>query len=106
MVIQHPQERRREAQARSRVALEVLLFVYAIFASVVIVRTIMLLLGVTDRVWIGRVVFNSTAIVTDSLAKVPGFGTELIGPLTMVDLLLLAIVVLVPLGLMATSRRP
>lgn len=87
-------------------ALEVLLVVYAIGATIVVVRTIMLLLGVTDRVWIGRVVFGSTALVTDALARVPGFGHQLVGPFTLVDLLLLALVVLFPLGLLATSPRP
>ena len=106
MVIQHPQQRRRMEEARNKVALEVLLFLYSVGATIVIVRTIMLLLGVTDRVWIGRVVYGSTSLVTDALANVPGFGHVILGPFTMVDLLLLAIVVLFPLGLLATSSRP
>jgi hypothetical protein len=106
MVIHHPQQRRRMAEARNRVALEVLLFVYAVGASIVIIRTIMLVLGVSDRVWIGRVVYGSTALFTDALATVPGFGHQMVGPFTMVDLLLLAIVVLFPLGLLASSPRP
>lgn len=106
MVIQHPQQRRRTTEARNKVALEVILFLYAVGATVVIVRTIMLLIGVTDRVWIGRVVFGSTSLITDALANVPGFGHTLLGPFTMVDLLLLAIVVLFPLGLLASSPKP
>ncbi len=106
MVIQHPQQRRRMEEARNKVALEVLLFVYALGATIVIVRTIMLLIGVTDRVWIGRVVFGSTSLVTDALANVPGFGHVIVGPFTMVDILLVALVVLFPLGLLATSPRP
>lgn len=106
MVIQHPQQRRRETEARNKVALEILLFVYALGATIVIVRTIMLLLGVTDRVWIGRVVFGSTSLITDALARVPGFGHAILGAFTMVDLLLLAVVLLFPLGLLATSPRP
>lgn len=106
MVVQHPQHRRRVAEARNKVALEVLLFVYAIGASIVIIRTIMLLIGVTDRVWIGRVVFGSTSLFTDALGNVPGFGHQILGPFTMVDLLLVAIVILFPLGLLASSPRP
>lgn len=87
-------------------ALEVLLVVYAVGATIVVVRTIMLLLGVTDRVWIGRMVFGSTALLTDALARVPGFGHQLVGPFTMVDLLMLAVVILFPLGLLASSPRP
>lgn len=105
-MIQHPQQRRRMTEARNKVALEVLLVVYAVGATIVLVRTIMLLLDVTDRVWIGRIVFGSTALFTDALARVPGFGHQLLGPFTMVDLLLLAIVVLFPLGLLASSPRP
>ncbi len=105
-MIQHPQQRRRVAEARNKVALEVMLVVYAVGATIVVVRTIILLLGVTDRVWIGRIVFGSTALFTDALARVPGFGHQLLGPFTMVDLLMQAIVILFPLGLMATSPRP
>lgn len=106
MVIQHPQQRRRLEEARNKVALEVILVVYALGATVVIVRTIMLLLGVTDRVWVGRMVYGSTSLFTDALANVPGFGHVIVGPFTMVDLVLLAIVVLFPLGLLASSPRP
>lgn len=106
MVIQHPQQRRRTVEARNKIALEVLLFVYAVGATIVVVRTIMLLLGVTDRVWIGLVVFGSTALFTDAMARVPGFGHQIIGAFTMVDLLLVAVVILFPLGLLATSPRP
>ena len=106
MVIQHPQQRRRETEARNKVALEVLLTVYALGATITIVRSIMLLLGVSDRVWIGKVVFGSTALVTDAMANVPGFGHELVGPFTMVDILMIAVVILFPLGLLASSPRP
>lgn len=105
MVIQHPQQRRRMEEARNKIALEVLLFVWALGATVVIVRTIMLLIGVTDRVWIGRIVFGSTSLITDALANVPGFGNVILGPFTMVDFLLIALVVLFPLGLLASSPR-
>lgn len=106
MVIQHPQQRRRMEETRNKIALEVLLYLYAIGGTIVIVRTIMLLIGVTDRVWIGRIVYGSTSFVTDALANIPGFGHVIVGPFTMVDLLLLAIVVLFPLGLLASSPRP
>lgn len=104
-MIQHPQQRRRLNEQRNQVALEVLILLYAIGATLVVVRTIVLLLNVSDRIWIGRVTYGLTSVVTDPLQKVPGFGVQLLGPLTMVDLLLLAIVVLVPLGLIASSPR-
>ena len=94
MVIQHPQQRRRETEARNKVALEVIITLYAIGATIVIVRSLMLLLGVSDRVWIGKVVFGSTSLITDALANVPGFGHQLAGPFTMVDLLMIAVVII------------
>lgn len=105
-MIQHPIQRKRETEARNRVALEVILFIYAVGATVTLVRLLMLILGVTDRVWIGRIVFGSTSLLTDAMARVPGFGHTIIGPMTMVDLIMLAVVVLFPLGLLATSPRP
>lgn len=104
-MIQHPQQRRRINEARNQVALEVLMVIYALAATAIIVRTIVLLLGISDRIWIGRVIYGATSVVTDPLQNVPGFGTQLVGPLTMVDLLLLAVVILVPLGLLASSPR-
>src|SRR5690606_34239361 len=103
---QHPQQRRRETEARNKVALEVIITLYAIGATIVIVRSLMLLLGVSDRVWIGKVVFGSTSLITDALSNVPGLGHQLAGPFTMVDLLMIAVVILFPLGLLASSPRP
>lgn len=106
MSIQHPEERRRLTEARSKVALEVLLHVYAVGATIVVVRTIMLLIGVTDRVWIGKMTFGSTAVVTDALAAVPGFGHVILGPFSLLDLILIAAVLLIPLGMLASTPRP
>lgn len=104
-MIDHPQARRRAQEQRSQVALEVLLIIYAIGATVIVARTVLILLHVSDRIWIGRVVFGLTSLITDPLGSVPGFSAQLVGPLTMVDLLMLSLVALFPLGLMATSRR-
>lgn len=104
-MINHPQARRQAQQQRSQVALEVVLVLYAIAATVVIARTVLILLHVSDRIWIGRVIYGITSLITDPMSSVPGFSAELVGPLTMVDLLFLGVVALFPLGLMATSRR-
>lgn len=104
-MIDHPQARRRAQEQRSQVAVEVLLFLYAIAATVVISRTVLILLQVSDRIWIGRMIYGTTSMITDPLSLVPGFSARLVGPLTMVDLLLLGLVALFPLGLLATSRR-
>ena len=104
-MIDHPQARRRAQEQRSQVAVEVLLFLYAIAATVVISRTVLILLHVSDRIWIGRMIYGATALITDPLSMVPGLSVQLVGPLTMVDLLLLGLVALFPLGLLATSKQ-
>jgi hypothetical protein len=104
-MIDHPQARRRAQEQRSQVAFEVLLILYAIGATVILARTVLILLDVSDRIWIGRMVYGLTSLITDPISSVPGFAVELVGPLTMVDLLLLGLVALFPLGLMATSKR-
>ncbi len=104
-MITHPSARRRANEQRSQVAMEVLLVLYAIGSTIVIARTVLILLHVSDRIWIGRVIYGTTSLFTDPLSTVPGFSVELIGPLTMVDLLLLGLVALFPLGLLATSKR-
>jgi hypothetical protein len=105
-MIDHPHARQRTQEQRSQVAMEVLLILYGIAATVVIARTVLILLQVSDRIWIGRMIYGMTALVTEPLGTVPGFSARLVGPLTMVDLLLLGLVALFPLGLLATSKRP
>jgi hypothetical protein len=104
-MIEHPHTRRRAQEARSQVATEILLVLYALLATIVLIRTVLVLLGISDRVWVGSFVYGLTAPLTDALAVVPGFTRELLGPLTMVELILLGLVVLFPLGLVATGGR-
>lgn len=104
-MIEHPQARQRIQDERSQVAMEVLLVIYAVLATIVLIRTVLVLIGITDRIWIGSFIFGITAPVTDVLALVPGFTRELLGPLTMIELILLGLVVLFPLGLISTSGR-
>ena len=104
-MIEHPQRRRHAQESRSQVAMEILLVLYALLATIVLIRTMLVLLGISDRVWVGSFVYGLTAPLTDALAVVPGFTRELLGPLTMVELILLGLVVLFPLGLVATGGR-
>ncbi|HWV34709.1 MAG TPA: hypothetical protein VNZ55_03695 [Thermomicrobiales bacterium] len=99
----HPDQRRRTT--RSTIGLEILLVLYAMAATVVLIRTVLVLLDISDRIWIGSFVYGLTGPVTDTLAAVPGFAHPLIGPLTMVELILIGGVVLFPLGLVATGGR-
>ena len=103
-MIEHPQARRRVQEQRSQVALEVLLVLYAVMATIVLIRTVLVVLHVSDRIWVGSFIYGLTSPVTDVLTVVPGFSRALLGPLTMVDFILLAFVVLFPLGIVATGR--
>lgn len=103
-MIEHPHVRRRVQEQRSQVATEILLVLYAVLATIVLIRTVLVVFRISDRVWIGSFVYGITSPITDALALVPGFTRELVGPLTMVELILLALVVLFPLGLAATAK--
>lgn len=104
-MIEHPQARRRVQEQRSNVAMEILLVLYAMAATIVLIRTVLVVLEITDRIWIGAFIYGMTSLITEALGAVPGFSRELVGPLTMVELILLGLVMLFPLGLVATSRR-
>lgn len=104
-MIEHPRGRPDARAQRSTVGMEILLVLYSLLATVVLVRTVLVLLRISDRVWVGSFVYGITAPVTDALAAVPGFSHALIGPLTMVELILIGIVLLFPLGLAATAGR-
>lgn len=104
-MIQHPMARRRSIEERNQVALEVALVLYALVSTIILVRTVLVWMDVSDRVWLGRTVFGTTRLVMEPLAKLPGFGVPIFGPLTFADLFLVALVMLFPLGLIATSKR-
>jgi hypothetical protein len=104
-MIEHQRLRRRDQESRPQLATELLITVYAVLATIVLIRTVLVLLEITERIWIGSFIFGMTAPVTDALMRVPGLGRDILGPLTMTDIILLALVVLFPLGLVATSGR-
>lgn len=104
-MIEHRQMRGREQEHRSQLSTELLILVYAVLATIVLIRTVLVLLEITKRIWIGSFIFGMTAPVTDALMRVPGLGRALLGPLTMTDIILLAVIVLFPLGMVATSGR-
>lgn len=104
-MIEHSHIRRRTQEPSSQVGIEILLVLYAIVATIVLIRTVLVLLRISDRVWVGSFIYGLTAPLTEALAVVPGFSRELLGPLTMVELIMLGLVVLFPLGLVAMSGR-
>ncbi len=104
-MIENPQVRRRNQEQRSQLATELLILVYSVIATIILIRTVLVLLEITERIWIGSFIYGITAPLTDVLVQLPGFGRELVGNLTLTDLVLLSVVVLFPLGLVATSGR-
>ncbi|CAN5307997.1 MAG: hypothetical protein H0U38_06055 [Chloroflexia bacterium] len=95
--------RMRTAEARSYSITVAILYVYALFASIIVMRTVLVAFGATESVWTGRFVYGLTSRATDVLEALPGANREIWGPFTMVDISLLGLVLLFPLGLVATS---
>ncbi|CAA9541328.1 MAG: hypothetical protein AVDCRST_MAG43-175 [uncultured Thermomicrobiales bacterium] len=91
--------------ARSQLAMELLLTGFAVVAAVIVLRTLLVVLQVSERIWIGQFVFGLTRPVTDVLDLVPGSQRIVYGRLNVVDITLLALLVLFLLGLVATGGR-
>jgi uncharacterized protein YggT (Ycf19 family) len=89
---------------RSQLATELLLNSFAVVGSVILLRTVLIVLSITDRVWIGQFVFGLTDPVTDVLEFLPGASRELVWNLTIIDVTLLGGVVLFLLGIVAAGR--
>lgn len=90
---------------RSQLAIELLLTVFAAVGSVIVLRTVLVILEISDRIWIGRFVYGLTRPATDLLASIPGANRMLYGRLTTVDITLLGILALFMLGIVATGGR-
>jgi len=91
--------------ARSQLAMELLLTAFAVAGTIIVLRTLLVVLNVSERIWIGQFVFGLTRPVTDLLAVLPGSQRMVYGRLNVVDVTLLALLVLFLLGLVATGGR-
>lgn len=81
----------------------VVLNVYAAVAAVIVLRTVLVAFEATESVWMGRFVYGLTAPVTDVMEALPGATREIWGPFTMVDISLIGLVMLFPLGVIASG---
>ena len=100
--------RRREAsnqELQSQLALELLLNLYAVVASLVLLRNLLLVLGVDDGIWIGRTIYRLSKPFTLPFELLPSSATTIVGDVTLGDLTLLAIVIMFPLGVYAQGTR-
>ena len=94
---------RRISETRSYALGRVVLNLYAAAAAVIVLRTLLVAFGVTESIWMGRFVFGITSRLTDIMEMVPGATREILGPFTMVDISLIGLVLLVPLGIVASG---
>jgi hypothetical protein len=99
----YERRRRRVSEQRSYALSIVVLNLYAAIAAVIVLRTVLVALGATESIWMGRFVFGLTGKVTALLDVLPGATREILGPLTMVDISLLGLVLLFPLGVIASG---
>ncbi|MBA3378667.1 MAG: hypothetical protein M3490_04585 [Chloroflexota bacterium] len=98
-------ERRRiQMSTRSQLATELLLTCFALVGSIIILRTMLVMLDISDRIWIGEFIYGLTRPVTQVLSFLPGADREIYRNLTTVDITLLAFLLLFLLGVLATGR--
>lgn len=103
-MLDQAERRRNQLTMRSQLATELLLNSFALVSAVILLRTVLVMLSITDRVWIGEFVFGLTRPVTDVLDYLPGSHAELIWNLNTVDLTLLGFIVLFLSGIVAVGR--
>ena len=104
-MLEQAERRRIQLATRSQLATELLLTCYAAIGSVVLLRTVLVVLSVTDRVWIGSFVYGMLGPVVKVLEFLPGSDREFFANLTTVDLTLLGLMLLFLLGILATGRE-
>ena len=94
---------RRVSESRSYALSVVVLNVYAALAALIVLRTVLVGFGATESIWMGRFVFGLMSRLTDVMEVLPGATREIVGPFTMIDISLLGLVLLFPLGVIATG---
>lgn len=104
-VIEPPRLRGGSQEIKSQVALEIMLNVFAVVGAAVILRSLLLTIGVNERLWLGETIYRFTDPLVLPLTILPGSGFTILRSLTLADLTLLACVVLFPLGLYARGAK-
>lgn len=99
----YQRRRRRVSEQRSYALAIVVLNVYAAIAAVIVLRTVLVALGATESIWMGRFIQGLMGRLTDLMDVLPGATRQVIGPFTMVDISLLGAVLLFPLGVVASG---
>ncbi len=99
----YQRRRQRVSEQRSYAVAIVALNVYAAIAAVIVLRTVLVALGATQSIWMGRFIERVLGRVTGLMEILPGATREILGPFTMVDISLMGAVLLFPLGVVATG---
>lgn len=99
----YQRRRRRVSEQRSYAVAIVVLNIYAAVAAVIVLRTVLVGLGATESIWMGRFMQGLMGRLTGMMNVLPGATREIIGPFTMVDISLLGAVLLFPLGVIASG---
>lgn len=104
MLDQAAQRRRRHVSETRSYALAIVVSnVYALVAAVIVLRSVLVAFDATESIWMGRFVFGMTSRFTDLLEMLPGATREIWGPFTVIDISLLGLVLLFPLGVVASG---
>jgi hypothetical protein len=104
-MLEQAHRRRSQMATRSQLATELLLTAFAAVGSIIVLRTVLVMLDVSERIWIGQFVFGLTSPVTDLLEYLPGSGREIYANLTVIDVTLLGALFLFLLGIIATGGQ-
>lgn len=104
-MLEQASRRRRMEPGRSQLATELLLTAFAMVGAVIVLRTVLVVLEISERIWIGEFVYGLTKPVTDVLAFIPGAERTLYARLTTVDVTLLGLLLLFVLGIAAAGGR-
>ena len=89
----------------SQLAIELALTAFAIVAGFVVIRALLLSVGITDSLWVGRFIYGITDPFAAILKLVPGADFRIINRLTLADITMVAAVVAFPLFLLARGPR-
>lgn len=106
-MIQQPVQRRRGTinAARSSLAIEILLNIYALVVVAMVARVVLLAANVVPMLPLSSRIYGLTDPLVRPFDLLPNANRTLIGGVTLPDATIVAVLLLVPLAALARSRR-
>jgi hypothetical protein len=92
-------------EAKSQLALELVLHLYALVGTLIVLRSLFRALGVSADLWVGSAVYGITGPIVAPFELLPGGSFALLRDLTVADATLLAGVVLFPIAVFLAGGR-